>query len=643
MLRRLAPPLLGILACTRAAPAPPSTTPEPVPAPRETPVTPSLPEVPAVDGPLDINVVYPAAGVAIDAGDSTFAFGTVGSGRATLTLNGVAVRVWPNGTWLAWVRLPPEPESRFDLVARRGRDSVRATLPVRRTARFRVPARALWVDTTSFVPSGRVWWPADEPLPISVRATENATVRLRLPDGRSIPLGATTAQSEVSEAIRAFDRDTVNLRTAERRDVYTAALLGTTLGASLGGITNGAGSGGPAEATLEVARNGDTLRVRWPLQLTPLTAPWPWVELDDDRARRGNSDRISYGRARPDATYHWFFPNGTRSPATARIGDDVRLRLSGHVDAWVALDDLRPLPNAALGPATVGSLTATPGADRVSIRIPVGWRVPFQVEEHDDGVTVTLHSAVGDVNWIRHGETRGMLRDIRWRQRESDVVEIEAALTTRLWGYRARWDRNDLVLELRPRPDIDAARPLQGLTIVVDPGHPPLGARGPSGLTEAEANLGVALVLERLLAQEGAQVILTRRDGKPVELWPRVKFADSAGAHLLVSIHNNALPDGVNPFSNNGSSVFYFHPRGVPLARAIQTELGRRLPLRDLGIARGDLALVRGTWMPSVLVEGMFMLVPEQEAALRSEAGRYAYADAVRAGIRAFLVSQNVR
>jgi N-acetylmuramoyl-L-alanine amidase len=150
-------------------------------------------------------------------------------------------------------------------------------------------------------------------------------------------------------------------------------------------------------------------------------------------------------------------------------------------------------------------------------------------------------------------------------------------------------------------------------------------------------------VLERLLADEGARVILTRRDAKPVELWPRVRFADSVDAHLLISIHNNALPDGVNPFTNNGSSVFYFHPGSVPLARAIQTELGKRLPLRDLGIARGDLALVRGTWMPSVLVEGMFMLVPEQEAALRSDAGRYAYADAVRAGIRAFLASQNVR
>jgi hypothetical protein len=353
--------------------------------------------VPAVDGPLNINVVYPAAGAAIDAGDSTFAFGTVGSGRATLTLNGAPVRVWPNGSWLAWVRLAPEPESRFDLVARRGRDSVRATLPVRRTARFRTPARGLWVDTTSFVPSGRVWWPADEPLPISVRATENATVRLRLPDGRSIPLGATSAQSGVSDAIRAFDRDSVNLRTAERRDVYTAALLGTTLGAPLGAITNGAASRGSAEATLEVTRNGDTLRVRWPLQLTPLTAPWPWVELDDDRDRRGNTDRISYGRARPYATYHWFFhrhpiPRPRRGSATT----------SGSVFPGVPMPGSR---STMCGPSRRRRLGLPPsGASRrhragiASIRIPVGWRVPFQVEERDDGVTLTLHSAVGDVN-----------------------------------------------------------------------------------------------------------------------------------------------------------------------------------------------------------------------------------------------------
>ena len=643
MLRRLLPPLLGILACTRAAPVTPPMIPEPVTERREVVIPATLPEVPAVDGPLDIKVVYPSPGGTIDAGDSTFAFGSVGTGRASLTVNGTPVRVWPNGSWLAWVRLPPESESQLVIVAKRGRDSVRTSLPMRRASRFRPPSRGLWVDTTSFSPTGKVWWPATEPLPISIRASENATLRLRLPDGRAFVLGSTPGQSGVSDAIRAFDRDTANVRTTERRDFYTGAMIAASIGGPLGPITNGTGGDASGDAMLEVARNGDTLRVRWPMQVMTLSEPYSWVETDDDRVRKGNTDRITYGRALSGGTYHWFFPNGTRAAASARVGGDIRLDLAGRTRAWVALEDVKPLANAALGPATVGSITATSAMDRVAIRIPVGWRVPFQVEEHDDGVSLLLYSSVGDVNWIRYGETRGLLRDIRWSQKESDIVEVNASLTTRLWGYRTRWEGNDLVLELRPQPDLSGERPLQGLRIVVDPGHPPVGARGPSGLTEAEANLGVALVLERLLTDEGAQVLLTRRDAKPVDLWPRVRFADSVDAHLLISIHNNALPDGVNPFTNNGSSVFYFHPRAIPLARAIQTELGRRLPLRDLGIARGDLALVRGTWMPSVLVEGMFMLIPEQEAALRTEAGRFAYAEAVRAGIRRFLDTRNVR
>lgn len=644
MPRRLLPLFLGILSCTRAAPAPPPMIPEPVPEHREVAITPALPDVPPVDGPLEIQVAYPAPNAIIDAGDSTFIFGSVGTGRAALSINGAPVRVWPNGSWLAWVRLPADAEPRLELVARRGRDSARVIRTVRRTPRFQPPTQGVWVDTTSFVPTGRVWWPDDEPLPISVRASENASVRLRLPDGRVISLGAVPTESGVRDGIRAFDRDPANVATETRRDRYAGALLNAPLGQPLGALTGAGGNGVVGASTLEVARNGDTVRVRWPLQLSLSTSPFPWVELHDDPARRTDIDGITYGRALPEGTYHWFLPAGTRARATARVGDDLRLRLSERSDAWVALTDVTAFPpGSAMGPATVGSITATPGMDRVTLRVPVGWRVPFQVEEQDDGVTLVLYSAHGDVNWIRYGETRGALRDIRWRQRESDVVEVTAALTGPLWGYRTRWDRNDLLLELRPRPEINPTRPLQGLTVVVDPGHPPLGARGPTGLTEAEANLGVALALERLLQAEGARVLLTRRDATPVELWPRVRFADSVNADLLVSIHNNALPDGINPFTNNGSSVFYFHPRGLPLARAIQKELGRRLPLRDLGVARGDLALVRGTWMPSVLVEGMFMLVPEQEAALRSPAGRDAYADAVRAGIRAFLAGDNVR
>ena len=600
---------------------------------------PPLPAIPAVDGPLDIRVVYPPTGAAVTAPDSSFVFGSVGSGRASLEINGRATPVMPNGTWLAWISLPPGPEIQLELVARRDADTVRTVHSLKR--RVMAPplvSGSVWVDTAGLSPRGRVWWSAAEPLTLRVIAVESASVKLRLPDGRAVDLVPVPGRSSVTESVRAFDREESNLRTAARRDVYTGVLVAGDIGPILGPVIGGDSVPLAGEGVLEVVRGSDTLRTSWPLMVTRLNQPLPVIELDDDLKGLNNTDKITFGRALPGGTYHWFFPAGTRATVTGRIGGDLRLQLSSGHTAWVSAAEAIPLPQgASLAPAVLGSVSATALRDRAALRLPLSWRVPYQIEEQRDGITVTLHNTVGDPNWIRHGSNNRLISRVSWRQRAADVVELTVTLKANLWGYRSRWQDDDLILELRPRPGIDTDHPLRGRLIVIDPGHPPLGATGPSGLTEAEANLGVALVLERLLQRDGARVIMTRRDGRPVDLWPRVKLADSIDADLLVSIHNNALPDGLNPFTNNGSSVFYFHPRSIPLAQAIQLELQRHLPLRGLGIARGDLALVRGTWMPSVLVEGMFMMIPEQEAALRSPLGQQAYAESVRAGIRAFL------
>jgi N-acetylmuramoyl-L-alanine amidase len=226
---------------------------------------------------------------------------------------------------------------------------------------------------------------------------------------------------------------------------------------------------------------------------------------------------------------------------------------------------------------------------------------------------------------------------MEWRQAASDEVTLTFDLARPVWGYRARWERTDLLLDIRRPPVIDPGAPLRGRLIAVDPGHPPGGATGPTGLREAEANLAVALELRHLLEDAGARVLLTRTTDSVVELWPRVQLAERAGADVLISIHNNALPDGINPFVNNGTSVYYNQPRSIPLARSIQAALLRRLGQRDLGVGRGDLALVRSTWMPSVLTEGLFMMLPDQEAALRTPQGQRLYALAVAEGLRRYL------
>jgi len=528
----------------------------------------------------------------------------------------------------------------------------------------------VWIDTRSLAPRGRLWWPRDEYLALSLQASQGAEVRLVLPDGTIVPLAPAPVQEAVPGPVRAFDRDTGNLSAPVIQDRYAGVLRGRTVGPDPGALfplpepapltvsaTAATPSAAPtacgsapcagqaldslgpdsAWAVVEAIRGADTARARWPLQLALLDSVPMLAELDDDSARAGTTDSVTVGRALPEGTYHWFFPTGTRAAVSGRVNDDLRLRLSAAATAWVALGEAREAEKAIVTPAVLGSVTLTPRRDRVTARIPLTRQVPFKVTEHERSLELRFYGAVGDVNWIRYGVADSLVRRVTWAQGSADEVTLTFELARPVWGYRARWDRGDLLLDVRRPPAIDDGDPVGGRTIAVDPGHPPAGATGPTGLREAEANLGVALELRRLLEAAGAKVVMTRTGDTPLDLWPRIELAEAAGAELLISVHNNALPDGINPFTNNGSSVYYNHPRGAPLARAIQVELVRRLGLRDLGFGRGDLALVRGTWMPAVLTEGLFMMLPEQEAALRSERGRRAYALAVLDGIRNYL------
>jgi N-acetylmuramoyl-L-alanine amidase len=61
-----------------------------------------------------------------------------------------------------------------------------------------------------------------------------------------------------------------------------------------------------------------------------------------------------------------------------------------------------------------------------------------------------------------------------------------------------------------------------------------------------------------------------------------------------------------------------------------------RMGLRDLGTFYDNLAVVRQTWMPSVLCEGAFIMIPEQEAWLRTAEFQTAYAFAVADGLERY-------
>ncbi|HEY3220692.1 MAG TPA: N-acetylmuramoyl-L-alanine amidase [Gemmatimonadales bacterium] len=579
--------------------------------------------------PLHITIVYPDTAEPIQAQDSSFVFGSVGRGRGdvALSINGFPVRVFATGSWLAWLPLPSDSLARFQIVARSGAGTEqRETTFVARIAQpFRPPPGAtVWIDTTSFTPTDTLAFPAGEGIRLSVRATPDARVRVRMEGKRTqVEFVPDTLPEEPAWGVRAFGTDTTAYRLPPAADRYVAWLPAEPL----------------CDAIVEAIVGTDTARAVWPLVLDTLDRAHPVVVvLNDDTAHTGTSDSLTVGKAVPYGTYNWFFPLGTTSVATARWGSQTRLQLARGAVAWVNSVDVVPLAPATPPPGgIVGSVRLVAGPRSLVLRVPLPAHVPFRVEEEDKSLTLRLYGVASDVNWMQHGGTDPYVTRMSYAQPAADEVTLTLTLAGRVWGYRTRWSGRDLLLEIRRPPVIDPRRPLAGRTIVLDPGHPPVGARGPSGLWEPVATLAVAQQAQTLLARAGATVLLTRTDSLPVDLFPRTHFAEQHDADVLVSIHANALPDGVNPFVNNGTSVYYFHPRSAALARALDRALVAELGVHDLGMGRGDYALVRDPWMPSALTEGLFMMIPEQEAMLSSPEGRLRYARGVAKGIEEFL------
>jgi N-acetylmuramoyl-L-alanine amidase len=307
----------------------------------------------------------------------------------------------------------------------------------------------------------------------------------------------------------------------------------------------------------------------------------------------------------------------------------------------VPAGDVRLLPAGAPPAAgVVNSVRFAPELQWIDLRIPATERLPFQVMEEDDLLHIDVFGATSRVNFFQYGGLDPLITRAEWSQPADSVFRVTVQLSDPVWGYHTFYEPGGaLVLRIRRPPPIAAAAPLRGLILAVDPGHggEDRATRGPTGLTEADANLHIALKLRDQLQQAGARVVMTRTTDMTVPLGDRPRMAADSGAHILLSVHNNAFPDGVNPWVNNGTSVYYYHPHSVELARLLQQELLQELALRDIGYGRADLALVRPTWMPAVLTETMFMMIPQQEAALRDPAVQERIARAHVRALEAFL------
>ncbi len=349
------------------------------------------------------------------------------------------------------------------------------------------------------------------------------------------------------------------------------------------------------------------------------------------------------------AGYVIFPPVGTRLRVTGRRGDELRVRLSPGRALWTGSNDVRLLPEGTLSSkAAAGSVTVE-GNDRVSrVSLTLGRRVPFDIVPDVSGayVDITLYGVVSNTDWISL-PAAGAIDQVRWFQDDEETYRLRVYTRNIWWGYDARYEGSAFIFELRcPPPPGGNHSPLSGITVVLDPGHyPDTGAVGPTGLEEKDANLASGFALRKKLEGKGARVVMTRRGNEAVALHDRPRIAGRAEGDILISLHNNAVGVSEDPLKKNGYGVYYFQPLSLPLARDIHTAYGEAfgpgnrngMALRDDGIHYGNLVLVRTTYMPSVLIESAYIIVPREEALLKRFSFHDACADAVVRGLEKYL------
>ncbi len=389
----------------------------------------------------------------------------------------------------------------------------------------------------------------------------------------------------------------------------------------------------PIKFAAPASTAGDTARLFTPAQYATLIGP---ATYDNDTDRIVTAYRTTGGADR------WFLMPDVRVKVLSLKGIYGLSLLDDADTVLIEKTDLRlPAPGAP-PPATTPPATRTaqmfavvPTNDYTDINIPMSERPAHLVEEGANSFTLTLYgttaptqppAALPPTNYVTAVTSSAA----------GPAMRYNISLRGPAYGFQVVWHDSVFSIRVRRPPPIDATDPLKGLTIAVDPGHPPIGATGPTGLWEPVPTLAVGFKVRDMLVARGVNVVMTRTDSLPVDLNLRGTIARRANAHALVSIHLNALPDGQNPYTNQGTTTFYFYGQAEPLARATHQALLTQLSLPDKGVIRRNLAVIRPTWMPSILCEGAFIMMPDQEAAMRTPEYQERYAKGIVDGLDAY-------
>jgi N-acetylmuramoyl-L-alanine amidase len=335
-------------------------------------------------------------------------------------------------------------------------------------------------------------------------------------------------------------------------------------------------------------------------------------------------------------SYQLFPQPGTRLLANGHDESFFRFHLGNGFDGWIEDRFVNVEPDTHIVAAILGNGECSRIADTSFCLLQLNRPVPWTSELTPDGKSLCVHlfDTKLAIDRVRYDSKDDFLNEVTWEQK-ADGVDVEYRFRKQLKrGFEIHYSNGVLRL-LANAPFERAQRKLKGKIIVLDPGHggSSSGAIGALETKEKDVTLRWAKLLARILERKGAIVKVTRDEDVALDLYQRAAFAKSQRADFLISLHCNALPDGENPFVRHGTGTYYYHSASRSVAEVLHRQLLKTSGLRDDGLYDANLALVRPTAFPAVLIEAAYMIYPPEEELLQSDAFLQRLSTAIAKGL----------
>lgn len=347
----------------------------------------------------------------------------------------------------------------------------------------------------------------------------------------------------------------------------------------------------------------------------------------------------AHTRTAMGGSYHIFPDVGCRLRAIGRQMGFFEIELGGGVtgvieDRFVTILDETILPNALLGNGWCG----TDGLSSLSV-FSISRSVPWSAGLSPDGrsLKIALFGTKAAIDRIRYDSSGHFLEGISWEQLPAGLGLSWNCKAPISRGYEVACKDGELRVRIKAAFSTED-RSLRGKRIVLDPGHGGAqdGAIGPLGTREKDVNLEWARILTRMLREKGAVVEVTRDSDRELSLYDRIDFARVQQADFLISLHCNALPDGVNPDLRRGTGTYYYQAGSRRAAEIIHEQVLREAKLSDDGLWAANLAVVRPTNFPAILIEAAYIIHPAEEELLRDEKFLTRLSKGVEQGLRRY-------